>query len=85
MKAESSCQVDAIGDTDLTFEKNDRNYGYSVGAFQVRILEGREACDTTDIATNVSCAYNIYKKSDWSAWSMYKNGRYEKFLWHKLF
>ena len=44
MKAESKCNVNAKGDEDITFEENGRTYGYSVGAFQVRILPGREDC-----------------------------------------
>ncbi|MBQ3318597.1 hypothetical protein IJG76_01090 [Candidatus Saccharibacteria bacterium] len=85
MKAESSCKSDNVGDTDLIYEINGKKYGYSVGAFQIRILEGRELCDSFDIEMNVRCAYEIYSRSGWTAWSMYSNGRYEKFLWHKLF
>ena len=40
MKAESKCDINVKGDTDLVFEENGREYGYSVGVFQVRILPG---------------------------------------------
>ena len=82
MKAESKCDVNVKGDTDLVFEENGREYGYSVGAFQVRILPGREDCDTSDLETNVRCAYNIYinRGRDFSDWSMYLNDTYREYL-----
>ena len=85
MKAESSCDAEARGDEDLTFTENGRDYGYSVGAFQIRILPGRESCDSYDIKTNVKCAYDIYKqKNNFSDWSMYKNGSYKQYLWRTV-
>lgn len=83
-KAESACQADARGDEDLVYQENGREYGYSVGVFQVRILPGREECDTYNVATNVKCAYNIYRESGWGAWSMYQNGSYVKYTWRGL-
>ena len=82
MKAESKCDINSKGDTDLVFSENNREYGYSVGAFQVRILPDREECDTFEIETNVKCAYGIYKNNNnsWEAWSMYKNNEYKKSL-----
>lgn len=82
MKAESKCDINTKGDTDLVFEENGREYGYSVGAFQVRILPGREDCDTFDLETNVRCAYNIYVKAEreFTDWSMYNNGKYREYL-----
>ncbi len=82
MKAESKCNVNAKGDEDITFEENGRTYGYSVGAFQVRILPGRENCDTFDLETNVECAYSIYvdKGRDFTDWSMFLNGKYLDYL-----
>lgn len=79
-KAESNWRKDAVGDTDLTYRKNGRVYGYSVGVFQIRVLEGREACDTFDIATNVSCAYRVYRSQGLRAWSVYTNGKYTRYL-----
>lgn len=79
-KAESSCRANAVGDKSLTYFVNGREYGYSVGFFQIRILEGREHCDTFDIAANVACAYSIYKGQGLRAWSVYTNGMYAKYL-----
>ena len=79
-KAESSCNYNATGDTTLTYYQNGRQYGYSVGYFQIRILPGREHCDTHDIATNVACAYSIYRSQGLNAWSVYTNGKYKRYL-----
>ncbi len=85
-KAESKCNAEARGDEDLIFEENEREYGYSVGVFQVRILPGREDCDTYEVAKNVACAYRIYQKAGnkFTPWSMWKNEAYKKYLWHSL-
>ena len=82
MKAESKCDVNAKGDTDLTFEENGRVYGYSVGAFQIRILPGREDCDSFELETTVACAYNIDIEAgrDFTDWSMLLNGKYRDSL-----
>lgn len=82
MKAESKCDVNVKGDADLVFEENGREYGYSVGAFQVRILPGREDCDTFELEKNVECAYNIYVKADrkFTDWSMFNNAKYREYL-----
>ena len=78
--AESSCRPDALGDTTLTYQVDGRTYGYSVGAMQVRILQGREACDTYDLATNVDCAHRIWLAQTYKAWSVCLNERYKQFL-----
>ena len=82
MKAESKCDANAKGDAEFVFMENGREYGYSVGAFQVQILPGREECDTFDLATNVRCAYNIYVKAEreFTDWSMFVNGKYKEYL-----
>ena len=80
MRAESGCDPNVTGDTSLTFTQNGRIYGYSVSLFQVRVLPGREACDSHDPATNISCAYRIWKSQGYKAWSVYTNGKYAKFL-----
>ena len=82
MKAESKCNINAKGDEDLIYEENGRTYGYSIGAFQVRILPGREECDNYDLETNVKCAYNIYvaKGRDFTDWSMFTNEKYLDYL-----
>ncbi|MBR3232932.1 hypothetical protein IKF74_01460 [Candidatus Saccharibacteria bacterium] len=82
MKAETKCNINAKGDTEYIFEENGREYGYSMGAFQVRILPGREECDTFDLETNVRCAYNIYVKAEreFTDWTMFVNGKYHEYL-----
>ncbi len=77
--AESGCRPDARGDGHLTYTVGGRTYGYSLGVLQVRILPGREHCDTLTAKENVACAYAIYKSQGLRAWTMYKNGRYLKF------
>lgn len=80
-KAESNCYQEALGDTSLVYMQNGREYGYSKGVFQIRILPGRENCDTYDLVTNVSCAYKIYSyRGNFTPWSAYNNGSYLKFL-----
>lgn len=80
MRAESGCDPNVTGDTSLTFIQNGRTYGYSVSLFQVRILPGREHCDSHDPATNIACAYHVWKSQGYKAWSVYTNGRYLRFL-----
>ena len=86
-KAESKCDANAKGDTDLVFSENGKEYGYSVGAFQVRILPGREECDTFNVETNVKCAYKIYQDAGrkFDDWTMYKNENYKNYMWHTPF
>ena len=86
-KAESKCDTNARGDTELVFHENGREYGYSVGVFQVRILPGREECDTFDLSTNVKCAYDLYLKAErkFEDWTMYLNGNYKNYMWHSPF
>jgi hypothetical protein len=73
MQGESNCRPNAKGDNHLTFNQNNRIYGYSVGLLQIRILPGREHCDTYDISTNILCAYNIYKSQGYKAWTVARN------------
>ena len=82
MKAESKCEPKARGDTDLVYQENGREYGYSVGVFQIRILPGRENCDTYDLETNVRCAHDIYSAAGgkFTDWSMFLNGHYREYL-----
>lgn len=79
-KAESNCRAEAKGDGHITFKQKGRVYGYSLSAMQVRILPGREHCDTHDLATNIKCAHDIFKGQGYKAWSVYTNGKYKKFL-----
>lgn len=79
-KSESGCRSNARGDNHLTFTRNGRTYGYSLGLFQVRILPGRERCDTYDVQVNVRCAHDIFQGQGYNAWSVFKNGAYKKHL-----
>ena len=80
MRAESGCDPNVTGDTSLTFTQNGRTYGYSVSLFQVRILPGRERCDSHDPATNIACAYHVWRGQGYKAWSVYTSGKYLKYL-----
>nr|DAF69260.1 MAG TPA: hypothetical protein [Caudoviricetes sp.] len=80
MQAESGCNPTVTGDRSLTFQQNGRTYGYSVSLFQVRILPGREHCDSHDPATNIACAYQIWKRQGYKAWSVYTNNKYLRYL-----
>ena len=79
MQAESSCNPNETGDKSLTFQQNGRTYGYSVSLLQVRILPGREHCDSHDPATNIACAYRIWKGQGYEAWTVYTNGKYRRY------
>lgn len=76
-KAESHCRADAVGDTTITFENNGRTYGYSIGTLQVRILPGREWCETGDY---YECAHAIWTRQGYNAWSVYQNMRYLEYI-----
>lgn len=79
-RAESSCQIDRVGDKHLKFVKNGRQYGYSLSVLQVRILPGREHCDNSDLSVNVACAHKIWQGQGYEAWTAYKNKSYKKYL-----
>ena len=76
-KAESNCRPDALGDTTLTFQKNGRTYGYSIGALQVRILPEREWCETGDY---YRCAHIIWQRQGYNAWSVFTSGKHRQYL-----
>lgn len=52
----------------------------SYGVLQVGCLHYREGENPDDLATNVSVAHRVWAGSGYTAWTMYKNGRYQKFL-----
>lgn len=79
-QAESSCRVDALGDTALKYSQNGREYGYSVGVLQVRILPGREHCEGFNLETNVACAHKIWQSQGYKAWTCFTNGKYLRFM-----
>lgn len=76
-QAESHCRHDALGDTNLTYDENGRTYGYSIGPLQVRILPGREWCETGDY---YECAHIIWAGQGYNAWSVFSSGKYLQFL-----
>lgn len=76
-KAESNCRADAVGDTTLTFQKNGRTYGYSIGPLQVRILPGREWIETGDYYEG---AHQIWLAQSYQAWSVVTSGKYRQYL-----
>ena len=76
-QGESNCRADAVGDTDLIFSQNNREYGYSIGTLQIRILPGREWIEMGDYYEG---AHSIWLSQGYAAWSCYTNGRYLEFL-----
>lgn len=76
--AEANCSADARGDGSLTFQKNGREYGYSAGALQVRILPGREHCENQE--NYYECAHAIWQSQGYEAWSVFSSGKYTKYL-----
>lgn len=77
-QAESHCNMDAVGDKTLTYQKNGRTYGYSIGALQVRILPGREHCEQSE--NYWQCAHDIWEAQGYHAWTVYSSGRYKTYL-----
>lgn len=68
-KCESQLQSHRIGDTDLTFTKNGKEYGKSYGIFQVRHLEGRpEPSQLLDPMFNIEYAKKIFDSQGLNAW-----------------
>lgn len=78
MKAESSCNSDAVGDT----WPIGGLLAPSCGLMQVRTISAsRGTCEQLKVPSfNIEKAYQIYKGSGWSAWSMYTNKTYLKYL-----
>lgn len=81
MRAESGCRADAVGDSHITFYHNGQHMGMSCGLFQIRILPGRDSCETYKNPTQaINKAGSMYRASGWKPWSAFKNGSYRKFL-----
>lgn len=78
MEAESHCKTDAVGDT----WEIGGIYAPSCGLFQVRtIAEWRGTCEQLqEPAFNIDTAYKVYQGQGYSAWSVYNNGTYKKYL-----
>lgn len=77
MQAESGCTPHAVGD-DYPIEGV---HAPSCGLFQIRTLTGRPNCEALkDPRTNVEWAYKIYKGHGLRAWSVFTNGKYQRYL-----
>ncbi len=70
-KAESGLQCEAMGDS-----------GNSVGLFQINKVHWKKFGydNLFDCRKNIEAAYEVFQKSGWEAWSVYKNKTYLKFL-----
>jgi hypothetical protein len=69
MKAESSCNPNAVGD-DYPIRGL---HAPSCGLLQIRTLSGRPSCvELKDPATNIAWAYRIYQSQGYPAWSVCK-------------
>ncbi len=82
--AESNLNPGAVGDEDLA----DHKWGPSIGLWQVRSLRAhlgtgqeRDADRLRDPAFNARSMFTISRRgTDWSPWSVFGNGRYERHL-----
>ena len=76
MKAESN------GDN-TAFNIN-TNGTIDLGLFQINSIHYKtKGCSLQEVSTikgNIDCAYSIFKKSGWSAWSSFNNGAVNKFI-----
>lgn len=52
----------------------------SYGALQVGCVHYREGENPNDLATNVAVAHRVWLAQGYTAWTEYKNGRYQRFL-----
>lgn len=52
----------------------------SHGVLQVGCLHYRDGESFDDLATNVAVAHRVWEGAGYTAWTMYKNGRYLKYL-----
>lgn len=70
MQCESGYKQTSIGDTHLTFMKDDVVYGYSVGLMQIRRLPGRPEKEwLLDPENNVRYAAGMWKSQGWAPWT----------------
>lgn len=79
---ESHLRPEAVGDGNLTFSYNGKEYGKSYGVFQIRHLRGRPEPEyLLNAKNNIDYAHEIYsKQGGFQAWSCYSMGYYEKHL-----
>lgn len=52
----------------------------SYGVLQVGCLHYQAGENRDDLQTNIRIAHKVWKESNYTAWTMYKNGRYQEFL-----
>jgi len=69
-QCESNFNPDAVGDKNLTYKLDGKQYGTSHGIFQVRHLQGRpEPSELHDWKFNIQYAKKILDKQGFYAWS----------------
>lgn len=78
------CMAESGGDP-IAHDYSDATKDDSYGLFQINLYGnlkyGRPAPNVlVTVKGNVEFAYRLYKLHGWSAWSTYKNGRYEAYL-----
>ena len=59
------------------------NHGVCVGSYgvlQVGCVHFAAGQDRNDTATVVAVAYNVWRSQGYRAWTMYRNGEYQKYL-----
>lgn len=80
-KAESNLEVDRVGDKHIMYEQDGKTYGMSCGVFQIRTLPGRPSCEEMlDPEKNIAFAKQLYDKSGWTPWTVWKTNQYKNFL-----
>jgi soluble lytic murein transglycosylase-like protein len=74
MRAESGCNPNAYG--------TNTNGSSDSGLMQVNSchFDLISDADRTIPELNIKAAYQIYKGSGWSAWSVYNSGKYQQFM-----
>lgn len=80
-KAESRLIHNNIGDLAIVYWEDGKQYGMSVGVFQIRILPGRPDIGTLlNVDENIRFARDLWERSGWQPWSVYKSGSYLNYL-----
>lgn len=59
--------------------KPNSNGTVDTGVFQINSIHSKKG-NLKDCKDNIRVAYEIFKASNWNAWSVYKNKKYIKFL-----
>lgn len=76
-KAESGLNPNANGDKHLTYWKNGKMYGDSIGIFQIRTFENRPDREALkDIDTNIEFAYKLYQAQGFYPWTVFQTKQY---------